>query len=187
MKPKQVKNNSQDALALSRNIAIFLFSLLFVFGAFSFQEKLSQFQSLGLVGIFLINFLASATIFLPAPGIASVFAGGALYSPLLVALISALGASVGDMVGYLLGLTGKRVFIKNHHAWYMAFVDIFKRFGDIVIFLFAFVPNPFFDAVGILAGVLAYSPLRFFLIMFAGRFARNILLAYLGNAFALTN
>lgn len=185
MKPKQPKNSSQETVSLGRNIAIFLLSLFFVFGAFSFQEKLSQFQSLGLVGIFLINFLASATIFLPVPGIASVVAGGALYSPLFVALVSALGASAGDMVGYLLGLTGKKVFIKNHHTWYMAFVDVFTRFGDIVIFLFAFVPNPFFDAVGILAGVLTYSPLRFFLIMLAGRFLRNMLLAYLGNAFAL--
>ncbi|MBI4078771.1 MAG: VTT domain-containing protein [Candidatus Levybacteria bacterium] len=167
-----------------RYFLIFTASTLFIFLALVFQENLSQFKSLGLVGIFLINFLASATIFLPAPGIASVVAGGVLYPPVLVAIVSALGASAGDMVGFVLGHAGRKIFIKNHHRWYMMLKDKFKMFGDVIVFLFAFVPNPLFDAIGILAGVFAYSPVRFFMFMLAGRFIRNVLLAYLGNAFA---
>lgn len=162
----------------------FIISLLLVVVAISFQEKLADFKSFGILGIFLINFFGSATIFVPAPAIASVFAGGAIYNPFLVALVSALGAGLGDMVGYFLGYSGKNLFIKNHHTWYVFIRDLFKKFGSVVIFLFALIPNPFFDAIGIVAGALSFSPYRFFFLLFAGRLFRDLLLAYLGFAFA---
>ncbi|MBI2074959.1 MAG: VTT domain-containing protein [Candidatus Levybacteria bacterium] len=166
-------------------ILIFLISIFFVVGAFVFQQQLSHFRSLGLLGIFLINFIGNATVFLPAPAIASVVAGGVIYSPLAVAIASSFGSSMGEMIGFLLGVSGKELFIKNHHTWYKMLKDIFQKWGDAVIFFFAFVPNPIFDAVGILAGALRFSPVKFFLIMLAGRFIRGLLLAYLGSAFAL--
>ena len=165
-------------------IFTFFASLLLILIAFSFQDKLSHFKSLGLLGIFLINFLGSATIFVPTPAIASVFAGGLVYPPILVAIISALGASFGDMIGFLLGHVGRKIFIKNHHSWYIFTQDMFKKFGGIIIFIFALIPNPLFDGIGIAAGALSFSPTHFFLLMFLGRLLRNILLAYLGSVFA---
>lgn len=159
----------------------FLISLILIYFAFSYQQKLSEFRSLGLFGLFLINLLGNATLFLPAPAIASVVAGGILYPFLAVALVSALGATIGDMVGFLLGRSSKEIFIKNHHSWYLILERIFKKYGPFVIFLFAFIPNPVFDAVGIMAGVFSFSPIRFFILVFLGRFARDILLAFLGS------
>lgn len=164
-------------------IIILIVSLLFIVLAFLFRENLSQFKSLGLLGIFLINLVGSATLFFPAPAIASVVAGGAIYPPLLVALVSAFGASLGDMVGFLLGHSGRKIFIKNHHRFYMLLRDLFHKFGGIAIFGFAFVPNPFFDFVGISAGLFHFPPTRFFLFMFLGRLLRNILLALFGTLF----
>lgn len=164
-------------------LAIFIASLLAIAGALLFQEKISQFQSLGLLGIFLINLIGSATLFLPAPAIVSVVAGGAVYPFFLVALVSAFGASLGDMVGFLLGHSGRKIFIKNHHRFYMILRDLFHKLGGIAIFGFAFVPNPFFDFVGISAGLFHFPPARFFLFMFLGRLLRNILLASLGSIF----
>lgn len=162
-------------------IIILITSLLFIVLAFLFRENLSQFKSLGLLGIFLINLIGSATLFFPAPAIASVVAGGAIYPPVLVALVAAFGAAVGDMSGFLVGLSGKHLFIKNHHTWYKILKDLFHKSGFLVIFLFALIPNPFFDFVGISAGLFHFPPARFFLFMFLGRLARNIMLAFVGS------
>ncbi len=160
-----------------------ILSIILVGVAFFFHEKLSEFRSLGLVGIFLINLIGSATLFLPAPGIASVVAGGSIYPPLLVALVASLGASVGDMVGYLLGTSSKHILLENKDGHLKTLMFYFKKYGAPVIVLLAFFPNPFFDAIGIVAGVLGYPVKKFFLWMFVGRLLRNILLAYVGNRF----
>ena len=161
--------------------ASLLVSLLLIWVAYAFQGSLSHFRSLGLLGIFLINLIGSSTLFFPAPAIASVVAGGVIFSPVLVGISAAAGASLGDMLGYLLGKSGKHVVL-NHteQAWYLLLQNIFTKFANIIIFLFAFFPNPFFDGVGILAGISDYPFVNFFFITFAGRFIRNLLLALLG-------
>lgn len=166
-----------------RHVIIFIVSLALIGLAFVFRQNLSEFRGLGLTGIFLINLIGNATVFLPAPAIASVVAGGALYPPVAVAVSSALGGSLGDMVGFLLGHASKHLFIKNHHKVYMNFKRLFHKTGIFVIFIFAFIPNPFFDAIGILAGIFHFPPARFFIILLAGRFLRSLLLAYLGSTF----
>lgn len=159
-------------------------SLGIVVVALVFRNSLTQFTSLGLFGIFLVNLIGSATLFLPAPAIASVVAGGVLYPAALVAGVSALGASIGDMIGYFLGKSGKSVLIKKDaHFLFTVVQDMFHKYGGIIIFLFALVPNPFFDAVGILAGMFFYPPKRFFVVMFVARFLRNLILASVGAAF----
>ena len=162
-------------------VLTFIISLLLIVVAFQFQELLVEFKSLGLLGIFLINFFGSATLFLPAPAIASVFAGGALYSPLLVALTSSIGGALGEMVGFFLGHSGHHMVFKTHkRLWRERIGNVLHRYGDILIFLFALIPNPVFDIIGIAAGFVAYSPLRFFIALLLGRLVRNILLAYFG-------
>lgn len=162
-------------------VGSFVLSILLIWVAFRYQTRLEHFRSLGLLGIFLINLFASATIFIPAPGIASVVAGGLLYSPILVGLVAAFGASLGDMLGYILGRAGRHmIFNHTEYVIYNWLKKLFSRFAVVIIFLFALIPNPFFDAIGILAGLSEYSPIQFFLIMFLGRLVRNTFLALIG-------
>ena len=175
-------NNDTSLLHhVSRWIVLFLVSIGVIILAIFFQDKLSQFRSLGLLGIFLANVLGSATLFLPAPAIVTVIAGGIVYPPILVGLVGAMGATIGDMVGYVVGFSGEKVFLKKDYGFYTTFTHIMKRFGGIVIFIFAFFPNPLFDAIGITSGVLGYSVTKFFLWTFLGRLVRNLLLAYFGT------
>ena len=160
--------------------SILLSIAFYVFGDF-FREE----ESLGLIGIFFINLVSSASLFLPGPAFLSVIAGGNLYPPLLVAIIASFGASLGDMVSYLFGSSGRKLtrekmernpkirFLEKH----------FKKHGALIIFLMAIIPNPIFDAVGIFAGVLNYSPIYFFMIMLCGRFFRYWLLAQVGASY----
>lgn len=161
---------------------ILIISIIIIALSFYFRTELSKFTSLGLVGIFIINVLGSATLFLPAPGIASVVAGGFLYHPLIVAIVSALGSAIGDMVGFALGHSSKHIFLKKNSFWYKIFKETFHKFGPLFIIVFSFIPNPIFDVVGIFAGVFSYSPVKFFMYVLIGRFVRNLLLAYLGSA-----
>lgn len=166
-----------------RIILLFFISVTFIALSILFRNYLSQFKSLGILGIFLINFFGNATLFLPAPAIASVVAGGLVYPPILVALASSLGAALGDLIGFSIGHSGKSLFIKNHHRWYMIFKDLFHKFGLMIVFIFAFFPNPFFDAIGIVAGVFGIPLKRFFVALLLGRLLRNLLLAYFGSLF----
>lgn len=158
-----------------------LISVTIVVCALLFRDKLSEFRSLGLFGVFLINLLASATIFIPSPGIATIVAGGAVYPPVAVAFAGAFGASLGEFSGFFLGHSGTHMFFaKEQHDLYVKAKKIFRKYGDFALFAFAFVPNPFFDAIGILAGLSGFSPIRFFAIIFTARLLRDIILATLG-------
>lgn len=164
------------------HIIMLVLSIAIIFVAFYFQQNLSHFKAWGIFGIFMINFIGSATLFLPAPAIATVVAGGALYPIFWVAFFSALGAAGGDMIGYLLGKSSTSVLIDaQKQAWYPKLHALFSKYGGIVILVFAFIPNPLFDVIGIIAGVSSYSPWRFFILLFAGRFFRDIILAAIGS------
>lgn len=169
---------------LKRNyIILLIISLVFISLSFYFREELTKLQSFGLIGIFVVNVIGSATLFIPAPAIATVVAGGILYHPLIVAVVAALGSGIGDMIGYALGRSGKEVLFKRNSFWYTLFREIFHKFGAIFIIFFSFIPNPFFDAIGIFAGIFSYSPVKFFAYVLIGRFLRNLFLAYLGSSF----
>lgn len=174
---KKSQNLKLDSLIL------LVVSIAIIFFSFYFRAELSRFSSLGLLGIFLINAFGSATLFVPAPGIATVVAGGFLYNPLFVAIVSALGSAIGDLVGYALGHSGKEVLFKNHPFWYKIFKETFHRFAAVFIIFFSLIPNPVFDFVGVFAGVFHYSPYKFFIYVLIGRFLRNLLLAYVGASF----
>lgn len=164
-----------------RDYLVLLFvSIGLILLSYYFRDQLVHLGKFGILGIFLINLISSITLFLPAPAIATVVAGGFLYNPLIVALVAALGSAIGDFVGYLLGRSGKEVLLKKNSFWYNIFKETFHKFGVIFIILFSFIPNPIFDIVGLVAGLFSYSPARFFAYVFIGRLLRNLLLAYGG-------
>lgn len=163
---------------------ITLLGAIFIIGmSIYFQNQLTQFKTLGLLGIFLINFIGNATFFLPGPAIATVVAGGVVYPAFSVAIAASLGAALGDMIGYVLGYAGKKLFIRDHHILYVVFRDLFHKYGTLAIFIFAIIPNPFFDIIGFLGGLSHFPPLKFFILLFLGRTIRNLLLASIGSLF----
>lgn len=161
-------------------LILFFVSLGLIFLSYFFRDELLKLGSFGIFGIFLINLITSMTLFLPAPGIATVVAGGFLYNPIVVALVAALGSAIGDFIGYILGRSGKEVLLKKNSFWYNIFRETFHKFGAIFIILFSFIPNPIFDIVGLVAGLFSYNPARFFAYVFLGRLLRNLLLSYGG-------
>lgn len=164
-------------------LILFVFSSAIIGLSFLFQSQLAELGKWGLLGIFVLNILGSATLFIPAPAIATVVAGGLVYNPLLVAVIAAVGSAIGDMIGFGLGRSGKEFLFKKGSFKYNLTRDLFNQFGPLIIILFAFIPNPVFDAVGVFAGIFMYPPKKFFVYILIGRFLRNLLLAFIGSSF----
>lgn len=160
----------------------FFLSILLIVFTFLFQDDLIRLKTWGLAGVFLLNFFSTATIFVPSFSIATVVAGGSVYNPVLVAIVATLGGVLGDSISYLLGHSGRHIFIRREGKFFQAVVRVFHKHALIVIFVFALIPNPIFDALGILAGSTGYHFKRYIIAMFVGRIIRNIFLAYLGNS-----
>lgn len=163
--------------------SIFILSILLSAVFFEYKDFFRHASSLGLFGLFIVNFISSATFFVSAPAFLTVIAGGNLYQPILVAIVAAVGACLGDTLGFLLGHLGRRLTKKklDTHKTVRFLERHFHRHGALIIFLLAIIPNPFFDAVGILAGIVRYSFSKFFVIMLVGRFLRYWLLAQFGS------
>lgn len=158
---------------------IFGVSSLLMFVPLLYKDQFENFKSLGILGIFLINLLGSATIFLPTPAILAVGVGATLYNPIVVAFVGAIGSSMGDSLGLVFGYASKEVLpIKAHPILVYLGKYFLKKYGVIAMFFFALIPNPIFDGIGIVAGLAGYSLIRFIVITFFGRFLRNLLIVY---------
>jgi uncharacterized membrane protein YdjX (TVP38/TMEM64 family) len=147
-------------------------------GIFALRIQVETWANLGYLGIFLASVLTSGTVLLPAPGVALVAAMGAVLNPLLVSLAAGLGASIGELVGYMAGFGGQLVV--ERIALYDRLLGWMRRFGPLTIFVFAAVPNPFFDLAGMAAGSLRMPVQRFFLWCLLGKIVKMLAFAYSG-------
>lgn len=145
---------------------------------FVFRGRVANLAGYGYLGAFLISLLSSATIILPIPGIAVIFALGATYDPYLVGLAAGAGSALGELSGYMAGYSGQGVFKKSRT--YLRMEHWMKRRGSLVIFVLAFVPNPIFDLAGAAAGILKYPAWKFLFFCFLGKTPRSILVAFAG-------
>lgn len=161
---------------------VFVVSILLIFLPLFFKARFEHLRALGLIGILIINFLGSATVFLPTPAIISVGIGGELYNPLLVALFASIGSSLGESTGFIFGMSSKEVLdLKKNIILNTLNKSFLKKYGAFAIFMFSLIPNPFFDGIGILVGMSSFSLVKFVSVVFVGRFLRNLLIAFLGS------
>ena len=93
-------------LLVTRILALVFVIAISVF-IFINRDQAVKLATYGYIGIFVLSFLAYATVFLPAPGVAVVFAFGAIYNPFIIALVAGTGAALGEFVGYLAGFSGQ--------------------------------------------------------------------------------
>jgi len=180
------KANASKRLHLSRaqyvRILFVIIVLAITIGIFVFRDRVANLQGYGYLGAFLISLVSSATIILPIPGIALIFALGATYDPYLIGLAAGAGSALGELSGYMAGYSGQAII--GHNKTYQRMEGWMRRRGSIVIFVLSFVPNPLFDLAGAAAGILRYPVWKFLLFCFLGKAPRSILVA-LAGAWAL--
>jgi len=144
------------------------------------HTSLKGFALAGYLIVFIVTLLSSATIFIPAPGLAVVMAAATQWNPAIVAIVASIGDALGEFVGYAVGYWGTKIIITRHVGAYDRAVAWMQRYGVWAIFLFALIPLMLFDLVGLAAGALRVRPWKFFLACWGGRIPRAFLLAYVG-------
>lgn len=142
----------------------------------AFSEEIIALSEYGYIGVFIISLLSSATIFIPAPGWVAVIALGGVLNPYILGIIAGIGSGIGELTGYMIG-NGARTLTRRELDTQRKLI---KKYGLWIIMLLAFIPNPLFDAAGLVAGALKIPVWKFMLATIAGRIIRFILLAYFG-------
>ena len=162
---------------LGRIMALFVVIALSVF-VFSIRDQAEELAVYGYPGIFVLSFLAYATVLLPAPGVAVVFTMGSIFDPVGVALAAGTGAALGELSGYLAGFSGQAVV--ERADMYERLTRWMKKNGSLTIFLLAAIPNPFFDLAGVAAGSLKMPVVRFFIFCWMGEVVKMAIFAFAG-------
>lgn len=171
------KKKTRFGTAFLRIFALFIVISITVY-IYSIRDRVEDFAAYGYPGIFLIALMANATVFLPAPGVALVFAMGSIFNPLGVALAAGTGGALGELSGYLAGFSGQAVVEKTNiyekiHPWV-------HKYGPWAIFVLSAVPNPFFDVAGVAAGIAKMRMGKFFLATLGGQLIKMAMFAYAG-------
>ena len=180
--PGQAPPRPQPSSFWTGNLFRFLIVLLVVgisVVIFALRDRFAELAAVGYAGIFVVSFLGNATIILPAPSLALVFAMGSALPPLLVGLAAGVGEALGELTGYAAGYGGRAV-IENQKVYERLKIWMQRR-GDITVFALSAIPNPFFDLAGMAAGAWAYPIRRFLLFCWLGKTIKTTLVAWAGS------
>ena len=146
---------------------------------FSIRDRVEQFAAFGYPGIFLIALLANATVLLPAPGVAVIYAMGAIFNPFGVGLAAGTGGAIGELSGYLAGFSGQAVVERT--SAYNRIKPWVDKYGGWAIMVLSAIPNPFFDIAGIAAGIAKMPIQTFLLFTWIGQLIKMTLFALAGH------
>jgi membrane protein DedA with SNARE-associated domain len=159
----------------------------------------NELETFGYPGIFLANFLGTATVFVPVPGLtaagqAVIVAGSqTLFRPGVV-VAGAAGMTLAESTAYLAGVVGRGMaeerqmpvggrlgeWLRRAAGW----VDrLMARYGFATLLVLSAVPNPLFEFAGITAGAVRMNFWQFLLAVAIGKTTRVILLVIIGDAF----
>lgn len=159
--------------------------LAIVAGAFwlgTQKELVQRFSQWGYVSSFLISLIGSATVILPAPGLALILTLGAHLNPVLLGVVAGFGSGIGELSGYLAGRASRNLV--SPRGKINAFLHhMTTRYTAPALFVLAILPLPVFDVAGILAGAMRMPTVRFLLIVISGKIIKHVLVAYLGAEF----
>ena len=165
--------------ALVPLVSALLLSLLIILLITQFKELIQTLKGYGYLGAFAIGFLGNATVILPAPSLAFTTALGSVLNPILVGVAAGAGEALGEITGYLAGISGKGLIENRTH--YEALCGYMDRYGGWVFFVLAAIPNPLFDIAGIAAGVVRFPLWKFLLSALAGKILKAIIFAGVGR------
>ncbi|MCL2211178.1 MAG: VTT domain-containing protein [Treponema sp.] len=137
------------------------------------RDKLHYIGNYGLIGVFVLCFISNATVFAPAPSLIVVVTAASFINPVLVSLVGAFGATLGELTGFFSGRAGKR--IRNKEIGKLG--NAIKKFGTPVIFVFALLPLPLFDIIGVASGFLGIKWYKFVTACLPGKFIKMVIYA----------
>lgn len=180
LQTEPIESSSRQRLNRWFGVAIVLIITIFSFWLAVNPEWTKWAGQWGYVGAFIISLIASATIVLPAPGIAVVMAMGAALDPILLGIAAGLGSAFGEMSGYIAGATGRGLIGGTQQKQVEWIRKATQKHGALLLFLMAVFPFPLFDVAGIVAGALRMRVFSFFSAVAIGKTIKYIIMILAG-------
>jgi membrane protein YqaA with SNARE-associated domain len=160
-------------------------TILMAMAIIYFNDEVRLMAQYGYIGAFFISILGGATIIIPVPMLAIVFAlGGVMQYPWLVALSAALGELIGALTIYMTGKGAGRAISSSKHGRiqkaYDKMMNLMVRRGALTLFIVTSVVNPFFYPAAFAAGALRFGLKRYIPIVLAGKIIKSFTVVYAG-------
>jgi membrane protein DedA with SNARE-associated domain len=151
-------------------------------------------EKYGLLGVFIFAFIAGSVVNFvatPFPYWLLVFTVPSLLAPtqgvlapLWVGLISALGASLGQLLTFMVGYSGSRLYhkftVNIDNRFYNRAIGWAKRHGSWSVFVMSALFNPLHLPMTIAIAALHYPPLKFFVFSLLGNLVKSLFIAFCG-------
>ncbi len=148
-----------------KQVYFILFLLLLILGIYTVVRP-EPFLKYGYLGIFLFNLLGGPGTYL-VPSLSQKMA------LLPLALSTAIGMTLNDSMGWVVGQGSTAVFTKG--KWTIRAEKVLKKYGVWGLFTLSILPIPY-DFVGLVIGYLGASYKTFFWPTFFGKLVRFILI-----------
>jgi membrane protein DedA with SNARE-associated domain len=137
------------------------------------------FDSFGYLGVFAASFVGSIIVFVPVPYF-PVLVAAALskqLDPNLVSLVSAVGVLLAKMIIFYASYYGRNVLSDKTKQRMFPLQKVLRRYGGFGAFIVALTPIPD-DVVYIPLGLARYSPWKFAIATFSGKFILNEIIVW---------
>jgi membrane protein YqaA with SNARE-associated domain len=185
MAEQELAKKTSPKIAYLLGIFGIIATLLMAGAVVYYWEWVRNLGAYGYVGAFLISILGGATIIVPVPMLAVVFAlGRVMEHTWLVGLANGLGETVGAIAIYMTGYGGGSAIYSRTQGrlqgTYERLMKLMERRGWLILFVLAAVLNPFFYPVAICAGALRFGAKKYILITGIGKIIKGLTVAYAG-------
>jgi membrane protein YqaA with SNARE-associated domain len=144
---------------------------------------------IGYPGAFIVSLIGNVTVLVPFPYIAVIFLlGGAkaaptgpfFFDPWLLGIVGGIGATLGEMTGYLLGRGGSKFVSSDQSSGFLRFVQKYPRLTPLVLWFLAVTPFPD-DVLVIPLGIAKYPWKNVLIPQFIGKTMFLVGVAWAGN------
>jgi len=173
----QVNTTKKEILIGSLSLAITIVLCIFII---QYRSFIGQIANWGYLGCFLINVLASGTFVIPGFGPIITFTLGGVLHPAMVGAVAGIGEAIGAAIAYFSGYSGRGFFRSWNNPLSAKISHILSRHGSKAVFLMASLINPLYYPFAAFMGMSRFKFTKFFLMTWAGRTLKNMVLAYLG-------
>jgi uncharacterized membrane protein YdjX (TVP38/TMEM64 family) len=185
LKTKKTAKKKSNKWVLVIGILCIVITILMCVGIIVYKEEVKELQNYGYLGAFFISILGGATVIIPVPMLAIVFALGAVMPmPWLVAIAAALGELLGAVTIYFTGRGAGHALSQSKTGWiqktYDKVVGFIRKRAAITLFVVTSIVNPFFYPAAFAAGAMKFGLRKYILVVLAGKLIKSFTVVYAG-------
>ncbi len=143
------------------------------------ESALASLAKMGYAGAFLAGFLGAGVPFFPSYILIPLMA--TQLNPIIVGVVSGIGAGVGQFLHYYIGLGGRHLFSPETQARFERWRDRFGKYGFWLIMILAATPLTPDDIIWIPLGLMRYPKTKALIAGVIGKTILSLFYAYAGH------